>query len=129
MLHILQAGSLKGDPNDSDDDMVLGSIEFTLRCPLTGSRIKTPARFAGVPGLTAFDLDAFVGMVKRSKKWQCPHSMRNLPVQDLMCDGYLSRILPRLQVRTTNSVKSSHAHILNLNRSFQSVAGRHGVLL
>ncbi len=100
MMPMLQAGSMKGDPNDSDEDMVLGAIEFTLRCPLTGSRIKTPARFAGVPGLTAFDLDAFMGMVKRSKKWQCPHSMRNLPVQELMIDGYLSRILPRLQVLT-----------------------------
>ena len=116
---MLQAGSVKGDPNDSDDDMVLGSIEFTLRCPLTGSRIKTPARFAGVPGLTAFDLDAFMGMVKRSKKWQCPHSMRNLPVQDLMCDGYLSRILPRLQVGTITPVTSLHAHMLNLSRSLK----------
>jgi len=77
---------------------VVGGTEFSLRCPLSGSRIKTPARFVGVPGLTAFDLETFLGMVKRSKKWQCPHSMRNLPVQDLMIDGYLSRVLPRLQV-------------------------------
>ena len=77
---------------------MVGGTEFSLRCPLSGSRIRTPARFVGVPGLTAFDLETFLGMVKRSKKWQCPHSMRNLPVQDLMIDGYLSRVLPRLQV-------------------------------
>ena len=94
----LQGSSGKGDPNDSDDELVVGGTEFSLRCPLSGSRIKTPARFVGVPGLTAFDLETFLGMVKRSKKWQCPHSMRNLPVQDLMIDGYLSRVLPRLQV-------------------------------
>ena len=79
----------------------MGGTEFSLRCPLSGSRIRTPARFVGVPGLTAFDLETFLGMVKRSKKWQCPHSMRNLPVQDLMIDGYLSRVLPRLQVGFT----------------------------
>ena len=81
----------------------MGGTEFSLRCPLSGSRIRTPARFVGVPGLTAFDLEPFLGMVKRSKKWQCPHSMRNLPVQDLMIDGYLSRVLPRLQVPITAS--------------------------
>ena len=96
-----QAGPGKGDPNDSDEELVVGGTEFSLRCPLSGSRIRTPARFVGVPGLTAFDLETFLGMVKRSKKWQCPHSMRNLPVQDLMLDGYLSRVLPRLQVCIT----------------------------
>ena len=94
---VLQVGTGKGYADD-DDDLEVCVTEFSLRCPLSGSRIRTPARFAGVGGLTAFDLDTFLGMVKRSKKWQCPHSMRNLPVQDLMIDGYLSRILPRLQV-------------------------------
>lgn len=93
-----QAGTGKGDANDSDEELVVGGTEFSLRCPLSGSRIRTPARFVGVPGLTAFDLETFLDMVKRSKKWQCPHSMRNLPVQDLMIDGYLSQVLPRLQV-------------------------------
>ena len=101
---MLQVGTGKGDADD-DDDLEVCVTEFSLRCPLSGSRIRTPARFAGVGGLTAFDLDTFLGMVKRSKKWQCPHSMRNLPVQDLMIDGYLSRILPRLQVRSLPSAQ------------------------
>ena len=102
---VVQAGTGKGDADEDDDDdgLEVCVTEFSLRCPLSGSRICTPARFAGVGGLTAFDLDTFLGMVKRSKKWQCPHSMRNLPMQDLMIDGYLSRILPRLQVKASTT--------------------------
>ena len=77
--------------------MQIGRTVLSLRCPLTGSRINTPARFAPVGGVTAFDLDAFLDLAQRSRKWQCPHSMRALPVQQLMLDAYLARILPRLR--------------------------------
>lgn len=70
----------------------------SLRCPMSGGRMRTPARFASVGGLNAFDLDTFLDVVQRSRKWQCPHSMRNLPVQQLLVDAYLSHILARLKV-------------------------------
>ena len=72
---------------------------LSLRCPLSGTRIRAPARFAPVRGLSAFDLDDFLDLAGRSRKWQCPHSMRALPVQALQPDAYLSRILPRLKAR------------------------------
>ena len=28
-------------------------------------------------GINPFDLDAFFGMVKRTHKWQCPHTMKD----------------------------------------------------
>lgn len=80
------------------DDVEIGSSMVSLRCPLSGSRIKIPARFASVGGLNAFDLDTFMDVVERTRKWQCPHSMRSLPVQELMVDGFLSCILSRLEV-------------------------------
>jgi hypothetical protein len=46
---------------------------ISLRCPLSGVRMVTPARFAGVRGLAAFDLDTFLAMAERTRKWQCPH--------------------------------------------------------
>ncbi len=56
-------------------------------------------RFRGVPGLACFDLDTFLNMAKRSHKWQCPHSMRNMVVVDLQVDTYVSRLLAFLKVR------------------------------
>lgn len=79
--------------------MQIGRTVLSLRCPLSGARMRTPARFAPVGGLAAFDLDTFLDLAARSRKWQCPHSMRALPVQELMLDAYLSCILPRLKVR------------------------------
>ena len=46
---------------------------LSLKDPLTGSRIKMPVRFVGTPGLVTFDLDAFLSVAERTRKWQCPH--------------------------------------------------------
>lgn len=45
----------------------------SLKDPLTGSRMHVPARFRNTPGLVTFDLDAFLSMAERTRKWQCPH--------------------------------------------------------
>ena len=58
---------------DGDDDLVTVNTRLSLRCPLTGSRMRTPARFSEVEGLMSFDLDAFLALAERSRKWQCPH--------------------------------------------------------
>lgn len=80
-----------------DDDISMGSTIMSLRDPLSGGRVVSPARFLGTNGLVAFDLDTFLGMVKRTRKWQCPHSMRHTRVQELQCDAYVARILKSLQ--------------------------------
>jgi hypothetical protein len=93
-----QTGGGKGEGSE-DDEVEIGCTMVSLRCPLSGSRIRMPARFASVGGLNAFDLDTFLDVAQRTRKWQCPHSMRSLPVQQLMVDGFLSCILSRLAVR------------------------------
>jgi len=50
-------------------------------------------RFVGVPGLSCFDLDTFLAMTERSRKWQCPHSMRNTTIRELHADTFVSRLL------------------------------------
>ena len=52
-----------------------------------------------MPGLACFDLDTFLNMTRRSHKWQCPHSMRNMVITDLQVDTYVSRLLAFLKVR------------------------------
>lgn len=70
----------------------------SLRDPLSGTRIVKPARFLGTDALVSFDLDTFLNMAKRSRKWQCPHSMRHSRVQDLQADTFMTHILSRLTV-------------------------------
>ena len=58
-------------------------------------------RFAGVKGVAAFDLDTFLEMAQRTRKWQCPHSMRNMSVRQLHLDGWMMQVLQALQASLT----------------------------
>lgn len=49
-------------------------------------------------GLVAFDLDTFLDLAARTRKWQCPHSMQPGAVQDLVVDGFVQSVLASLQV-------------------------------
>ena len=50
-------------------------------------------------GLAAFDLDTFLEMVQRSRKWQCPTSGFNGTVHDVQVDAFIDRILQQLKVQ------------------------------
>ena len=81
-----------------DDEISLGTTVLALKDPLSGARVKTPVRFRGTNGLASFDLDTFVTMAQRSRKWQCPHSMRHSRIQELQIDGFILPILESLKV-------------------------------
>ena len=49
-------------------------------------------------GLACFDLDTFLTMTERTRKWQCPHSMRHMSVRELHIDPYVARLLLFLKV-------------------------------
>ena len=83
----------------ADDDISISSTIMSLRDPLSGARVSSPARFKGTSGLVAFDLDTFLGMAKRTRKWQCPHSMRHTRVQELQLDSYVAQIIKSLEAR------------------------------
>ena len=82
----------------SSEDVQVSSNIVSLRCPLTGSRVKRAGRFMGVDALAGFDLDAFLEMAARTRKWQCPVTMRHSCVQQLQNDAFLQGIVDRLQV-------------------------------
>ena len=61
-------------------------LPYVCCCPaalLSLSRLQTPARFAGASGLQAFDLDSFLSMAQRNRKWQDPTTMANSSVEQL----------------------------------------------
>eukprot|EP00951_Prasinocladus_malaysianus_P026383 scaffold234125_cov50-Prasinocladus_malaysianus.AAC.2 len=134
--------------NESDDEIETLSTVISLKCPLTGMRVKSlasqnslryeqsyvlkrsevdsvdppyqpfiglmsipyphrPARFVDVSGLRVFDLDAFLGMVQRTAKWQCPHSMKNSCIQRLQVDAFIERVLFLLEGTDCSEVEVS----------------------
>lgn len=88
---------------------------MTLSCCLV-------CRFVGVPGLGCFDLDTYLTMAERSRKWQCPHSMRNMSVRELHIDTYVSTLLPFFQVTHCGLPDMLHVLLLAMEPVASAVA-------
>ncbi|RZC87504.1 hypothetical protein C5167_036045 [Papaver somniferum] len=78
--------------SDSDLEVVADSVTVNLRCPMSGSRIKTAGRFKPCIHMGCFDLETFVELNQRSRKWQCPICLKNYSLEHMIIDPYFNRI-------------------------------------
>ncbi|XP_039136793.1 E3 SUMO-protein ligase SIZ1 [Dioscorea cayenensis subsp. rotundata] len=86
-------GTTKEDADsDSDIEVVADSVTVNLRCPMSGSRIKTAGRFKPCVHMGCFDLETFIEMNQRSRKWQCPICLKNYSLENIIIDPYFNRI-------------------------------------
>ncbi|KAK2078128.1 hypothetical protein QBZ16_003996 [Prototheca wickerhamii] len=76
-----------------DDDLLVESQAVSLRDPMSGARMACPARFVDASGLQAFDLDAFLSLAERNRKWQDPVTLKNSTVRQLQVDAYMQVVL------------------------------------
>ncbi|KAM3233600.1 E3 SUMO-protein ligase SIZ1 isoform X1 [Capsicum annuum] len=83
--------------NDSDLEVVADCIPVNLRCPMSGSRMKVAGRFKPCVHMGCFDLEVFVEMNQRSKKWQCPICLKNYSLEHVIIDPYFNRISSQLR--------------------------------
>ncbi|AED97327.1 unnamed protein product [Arabidopsis thaliana] len=89
-----------GDDNadsDSDIEVVADFFGVNLRCPMSGSRIKVAGRFLPCVHMGCFDLDVFVELNQRSRKWQCPICLKNYSVEHVIVDPYFNRITSKMK--------------------------------
>ncbi|CAM8898029.1 unnamed protein product [Rhodiola kirilowii] len=82
--------------SDSDIELVAESIVVNLRCPMSGSRMKIAGRFKPCLHMGCFDLEIFVEMNQRSKKWQCPICLKNYSLENIIIDPYFNRITSKM---------------------------------
>ncbi|CAM9003619.1 unnamed protein product [Rhodiola kirilowii] len=82
--------------SDSDIELVAESVAVNLRCPMSGSRMKIAGRFKPCLHMGCFDLEIFVEMNQRSKKWQCPICLRNYSLENIIIDPYFNRITSKM---------------------------------
>nr|XP_043613532.1 E3 SUMO-protein ligase SIZ1-like isoform X2 [Erigeron canadensis] len=85
------------DDSDSDLEVIADNVTINLRCPMSGCRMKTAARFKGCIHLGCFDLHTLVEINQRSRKWQCPICLKNYSLEDIIIDPYLNRIVKMMQ--------------------------------
>ncbi|XP_019448715.1 PREDICTED: E3 SUMO-protein ligase SIZ1-like isoform X1 [Lupinus angustifolius] len=91
-------GGNADDNADSDSDLEVVSDTFTinLRCPMSGSRMKIAGRFKPCVHMGCFDLEVFVEMNQRSRKWQCPICLKNYALENIIIDPYFNRITSKM---------------------------------
>ncbi|XP_076910459.1 E3 SUMO-protein ligase SIZ1-like [Bidens hawaiensis] len=82
---------------DSDLEVVSDSIPVNLRCPMSGSRMKIAGRFKPCAHMGCFDLEVFVQMNQRSRKWQCPICLKNYSLEAVIIDPYFNRITSKMR--------------------------------
>ncbi|XP_058204682.1 E3 SUMO-protein ligase SIZ1-like isoform X3 [Rhododendron vialii] len=92
-------GGMATENGDSDSDLEVIADIFTvsLRCPMSGSRIKTAGRFRPCAHMGCFDLETFVQLNQRSKKWQCPICLKNYSLEDITVDPYFDCVAKMVQ--------------------------------
>lgn len=92
-------GASLGNSDDSDSDLevVAESVSMNLRCPLSGSRIKVAGRFKPCIHMGCFDINTFVELNQRARKWQCPICMKNYSLEDIVIDPYFNCITSHIK--------------------------------
>ncbi|KAB2598098.1 E3 SUMO-protein ligase SIZ1-like [Pyrus ussuriensis x Pyrus communis] len=84
--------AVAAEDSDSDLEVISDSISVNLRCPMSGGRMKVAGRFKPCAHMGCFDLETFVELNQRSRKWQCPVCLKNYSVEDVIIDRYFNRI-------------------------------------
>ncbi|KAI3743208.1 hypothetical protein L1987_60914 [Smallanthus sonchifolius] len=82
--------------SDSDLEIVADNISVNLRCPMSGSRMKITGRFKPCVHMGCFDLEVFVEMNQRSRKWQCPICLKNYSLENVIIDPYFTCITSKM---------------------------------
>ncbi|XP_021683814.2 E3 SUMO-protein ligase SIZ1 isoform X1 [Hevea brasiliensis] len=89
-------GAADNADSDSDLEVVADSFTVSLRCPMSGSRMKVAGRFKPCAHMGCFDLEVFVEMNQRSRKWQCPICLKNYSLENVIIDPYFNRVTSKM---------------------------------
>ncbi|XVF47130.1 hypothetical protein PTKIN_Ptkin03bG0084300 [Pterospermum kingtungense] len=92
-------GGTATDNGDSDSDLEVVADFFgvNLRCPNSGSRMKVAGRFKPCVHMGCFDLEVFVELNQRSRKWQCPICLKNYSLENVIIDPYFNRVTSKMR--------------------------------
>jgi SUMO ligase MMS21 Smc5/6 complex component len=92
--------------NNSNTDLAITSYTLSLLCPITITRMFTPAKSSQCEHLECFDALAFIKMNENSNKWKCPICNLNCLYDDLKIDKYILSILNNPGIKNRLNVTS-----------------------
>lgn len=81
---------IKKEYEESDnDDIVMATSTISLKCPLSISRMKNPAKGVFCQHLQCFDLQSFIYSQETIPDWRCPICQNKIKLQDLAINDFL----------------------------------------
>lgn len=83
--------------SDSDLSVTTTSINFSLKCPLTGAPIQLPCRSSCCTHLQCFDGTALIRMGVETQKWICPICSTPTPYETLLTDTYFRNVVDEVE--------------------------------
>ncbi|KAI1701427.1 MIZ/SP-RING zinc finger domain-containing protein [Ditylenchus destructor] len=80
------------------EDDLFEHWRITLKCQLSGQRIKVPARYADCTHIECFDLETFLRMKTQKNLLVCPICQKEVekPLANLRIDEYIETVLSTL---------------------------------
>ncbi|XP_022857334.1 E3 SUMO-protein ligase SIZ1-like isoform X2 [Olea europaea var. sylvestris] len=64
---------------------------------MSGLRMKVAGRFKPCEHMGCFDLEVFVEMNQRCRKWQCPICLKNYSLEKIIIDPFFNRITSKMR--------------------------------
>lgn len=91
-----EEGSGSGSDSDSELELVQDDVIVSLRCPMSGARMREAGRFKDCTHMGCFDLSTLVELNQRARKWQCPTCGVNHSHSNVIVDPYFHVITQSL---------------------------------
>ncbi|KAI0128654.1 MIZ/SP-RING zinc finger protein [Xylariales sp. AK1849] len=76
-----------------DPDVVATSQVLSLRCPLSGSRLRAPCRSTSCNHVQCFDATWYLQLQEQGPQWSCPICYKPATFENLAIDEYAKDIL------------------------------------
>lgn len=93
-IHLLSTiEKIKEEYTHGDDDLEVATSSLSLKCPLTYSRMKFPAKSIYCQHIQCFDCLSFLQLQEQIPTWTCPICSRKVELEELAISDYYLEIL------------------------------------
>ncbi|CAL5187386.1 unnamed protein product [Lathyrus oleraceus] len=112
---------------DSDSDIIEGASRFSLNCPISFTRIKTPVKGRSCKHFQCFDFDNFIKINSKRPSWRCPHCNQNVSYTEIRLDRNMIEILEKVAeniVEVTVHADGSWQPVLEKNHDVDKIQNK-----
>ncbi|KAK7086441.1 hypothetical protein SK128_001001 [Halocaridina rubra] len=84
---------IKLEVDQNEEEIASATLQFSLNCPLSRTRMKLPCRASTCNHLQCFDAATYIQLNECKAKWSCPVCYKPALFENLKIDSYFKKIL------------------------------------